>query len=240
MIMHLTGNDRRRPRDFQPTSARCRSPGARAFTLIEIVGVLVVLCILTTIILSSTTRQLDIAAGDAESTNLVKFAAALQNSISRNRYLPGTNDMLQVIATELGIAVNDVALNPRQNPRLFLFDPTLNLGTNDSFSGRIQCASGDPYRQMVFGSIVKTATNSWVLSPPEQCGARLMIISNLGPWPLPAGVTNGLSAADFPNVWNSADGTVPTNGVWAGWRGSGNDLKIQRINLAPLFVRVIL
>jgi hypothetical protein len=66
-----------------------------------------------------------------------------------------------------------------------------------------------------------------------------MIISGLDPSrPIP--VVSGVGeATSFNNLWNVADGEIPAG--WPGsWLNHGEDLKIQRINLAPLFKRLIL
>ena len=65
-----------------------------------------------------------------------------------------------------------------------------------------------------------------------------MILSSVGT-ALPAGVVSGpATSADFTNIWNSADGAVPPAPVFAGWAGGTNDLKVQRVDLSPLFVRL--
>src|SRR6185295_14296325 len=86
-----------------------------------------------------------------------------------------------------------------------------------------------PYTQTNSGSLVEPACSSW----------RLMIVSSLDPGksiPVSSGVSD---ATSFNNLWNAADGTVPAG--WPGsWLNHGDDLKIQRINLASLFKRLIL
>jgi hypothetical protein len=66
-----------------------------------------------------------------------------------------------------------------------------------------------------------------------------MIVSSLDPArsiPVPSGVCN---ATTFNNLWNAADGEVPAG--WPDhWLNHGEELKIQRINLASLFKRLIL
>jgi hypothetical protein len=64
----------------------------------------------------------------------------------------------------------------------------------------------------------------------------VLIVSSIGR-ALPGLVSGVPTAADFTNIWNAADGTVPTAApVFAGWSGSGEDLKVHRIDLAQLFV----
>jgi hypothetical protein len=67
-----------------------------------------------------------------------------------------------------------------------------------------------------------------------------MIVSSLGKT-LPASITSGvLGASDFSALWNSADNTVPTTGAWTNWPGDPTDVVVQRINLAPLFVHLVM
>ena len=48
------------------------------------------------------------------------------------------------------------------------------------------------------------------------------------------------TADDFTNIWNSADGTMPPAPVFSGWTGGTNDLRVQRVDLSPLFVKLLL
>src|SRR5207248_1245007 len=99
-------------------------------------------------------------------------------------------------------------------------------------------SSALPYNQTMFGSVV--TNNSGVLVPP--LSPRLMILSSIGRG-VPGGIANGVpSSTNFNAIWdwNDAGGTVPSAPAFAGWPGSGEDLKIQRINLSPLFVRLVL
>jgi hypothetical protein len=110
-----------------------------------------------------------------------------------------------------------------------LIDPALRVGNNSSVL---------PYTQgnWAIGSVVTNSSGG--LTPP--LSPRLMILSSIGQ-PLPAGLSNGVAAvADFTNTWEAADGTVPAAPSFGGWTGRGEDVKIQRINLSPLFVRLLL
>jgi len=56
----------------------------RAFTLVEMIGVLAVLAILAVIIVPNLLHQLDVAASQQEVATLQGFGGALQSSICRN------------------------------------------------------------------------------------------------------------------------------------------------------------
>jgi hypothetical protein len=55
------------------------------------------------------------------------------------------------------------------------------------------------------------------------------------------GITTGVPAStnEFNAIWNAGEGSLPAGSPWTGWSGAG-DLKIQRLNLAPLFVHIVL
>src|SRR5437763_773259 len=72
----------------------------RAFSLIELVGVLAVIAILAAVMVPALIRQIDKIAGDQESASLKSFGDALQQSIMRKRYVPSTTDWATNIAPE--------------------------------------------------------------------------------------------------------------------------------------------
>jgi type II secretory pathway pseudopilin PulG len=209
--------------------------------MIEMIGVLAVLAILATIIISATPRQLDVVATNLESTNLVNYANALQNSILRNRYIPGTNDMAQVIATELGMDVKDVNINGRYNQRAFLSDPDMQFYTNGAFLDSTHLVTRGPWQQNIGGAFLvppgATATYGGGSNNPPQ-KVRLMIVSSLTKG-LP-GTLATLNANDFNQVWATTDDGLPNVSVFSGYGFGVDDLKVQRIDLSPLFVHLIL
>jgi hypothetical protein len=124
-----------------------------------------------------------------------------------------------------------VRANARGQPRFFLIDPALRIGTN---------TSGLPYNQTnwVSGSVV--TTNSGVVIPPQS--PRLILLSSIGR-ALPTNIVSGIvSNNNFSAIWdrNDAGNALPaTSFAWTGWP-NGEDLRVQRVNLSPLFVRLIL
>src|SRR5438128_7417341 len=162
----------------------------RAFSLIEIIGVLAVIGILAGAIVPALIRQMDKIAGDQESAALKSFSDALQQSIMRNRYIPTYTNWATNIATELGVDVSNVTTNARRQPRFFLIDTALRIGNNNS---------GLPYTQANWvsqtnsGSVV--TNNGGVLIPP--ISPRVMMLSSIGRV-LPASITNGApTSANF-------------------------------------------
>ena len=202
---------------------------SRAFSLIELIGVLAVMAILAGAVVPALIRHIDKIAGHHESAALKSFADALQQSIMRNRSIPTYTNWAPTVAAELGVDISYVTNSPRRQPRFFLIDPALRVGNN---------SSALPYNQTMFGSVV--TNSSGVLVPP--LSPRLMILSSIGR-PLPGGIASGVQSSTNFNAlwdWNDAGVTVPSAPAFAGWPGSGEDLKIQRVNLSPLFVRLIL
>jgi type II secretory pathway pseudopilin PulG len=199
---------------------------SRAFTLIEMIGVLAVITLLAAILIPSFIRKLDQIASDKEMASLKALGDALQSSVQRHRYIPSPNNWADVIAAERGVGTNDVMTNMRRQPRVFLVDPAMQIGSR---------IAGEDYTQDSLGSAIVSGGN--VISP---ISPRMILLSSIGE-PLPAGIVTGVPAStnDFNAIWNATERTLPAANAWTGWRGA-DDLKIQRINLSPLFVHLVL
>jgi hypothetical protein len=139
------------------------------------------------------------------------MADALKLYIVRNNAIPDTNQWHIAISGQLGLAPSQITTTPRNYSRAYLIDTGGWLET--------ALASG-PWTQPSTG----TAFTG---------GARLMIVSTVGGPQLPV-----ISPASFKTIWNTPLRASP----WptTTWAGRGEDLVIQRINLDPLFCRVIL
>jgi hypothetical protein len=186
------------------------------------------MAILALMTLAATVHHLDRAVADQETATLQSLAAALQTYVTTTRTIPDQTTWATNIAGIMGISPNDVLYNPhqlaRQQPRVYLFDGALLVGWG---------SNSLPYTQ-----------NNYLASgagyPARPVNPRLMIASSLGKT-LPAAITSGvLGATDFSALWNSADNTVPTTGAWTNWPGDPTDVVVQRINLAPLFVHLVM
>jgi prepilin-type N-terminal cleavage/methylation domain-containing protein len=198
----------------------CKSSSSpRAFTLLELIGVLAVIGLLAGALAPTLIRQMDRIAGEQESAALKSCGDALQQSIMRNRYVPGTADWATNIAAELGANISNVTTNGRQQPRFFLIDPRWQIGSTPN--------PGQSYFQTTAGT--SQATN-----------LRAMVLSSVGQ-PLTSMSSGAPTASDFDAIWdwNDGSGTPPSASLLAGFTRA-EDLKIQRINLSALFVRLAL
>lgn len=184
---------------------------SNSFTLIEVIGVIAVLSIAAGVMIPNVIKKINITAANNEAKILKNIADALQLYITRNWSIPSATNWADAIGFQMGWDSGSVLTNDRRIARAFIIDPRLRIGETSN--------STLPFLQTVNGSIKP-------ISP------RLMIISSLSePLPVTSGVMN--SASDFDAIWNTVDDAVPS--VWQNWKGKGELLKIQRINLMPLF-----
>ncbi len=191
--------------------------GWRAFSLLEITGVLGVLTILASLALPSLLQQLGERARRLEIERLSQIGQGLREYILRAHQVPAPTTLVSNVAEVLGWPVRWVQETAAGQPRVFLYDPELQIGTTT--------AATLPYVQTVSGA----ATLS---------GARCLMVSSLGA-ALPGVIGNpGTNAATVFNLlWDTPDGEQPPGWSWGGeWR----DILVQRVNLQPLFTRVVL
>jgi len=197
------------------------------------IGVLTVIAVLSAVLLPLLIGHIDRLAADQEIATLKSFRDAFQNYVLTTRVVPDQTTWYSAIAGKLGFGTNDILYKVRQEsrqyPRVFLIDPSLQMGFG-------WAPTGLPYSQTNFVSSVLN-------SPMLPTNPRAMIVSSLGQR-LPPMVVSGVFSTGHPeyfaNLWNTPDGTVPPDGVWNGWRGNPHDVVVQRINLSPLFVHLVL
>jgi prepilin-type N-terminal cleavage/methylation domain-containing protein len=196
----------------------------RGFTLIEMIGALVVVAILALALVPVLIRQLDQVAAEKEAKELKALADGFRQGVLKTKTIPNESGWYSLIATNVGLQIGQVRTNARRNERVFLIDPDLEIGFN---GGKL------PYSQTAAGSQVNGG--SGLIAP---INIRLVILSSISaalPGSLVSGVASTSSA--FSNIWNVPEGTVPAG--WS-WNGQGEDLKVQRIHLADAFVPLIL
>jgi prepilin-type N-terminal cleavage/methylation domain-containing protein len=190
----------------------------RAFTLIEMIGVLAVVALLAAAIIPAVIKRLDWAAYTAEQNGLTGLTNALLQQVYLNKSVPSSSSATawaQSAANWLNLPVSEILTNARHNARAYLVDTSGWLGSSDALNGYVQTTNGTAF----------TPTN-----------ARVLIVSSIGkPLPLASGA---LSPRDFDEIWNT--GYLQKPASWNGWSGSGDDLVIQRMTYTPCFNRLIL
>lgn len=202
-----------------------RTSSRRAFTLVEMLGVLAVILILALVITPVLLQQLNTAAKQTEAANLATLANGYRNYVMNNRSVPAASTVFSNIAGQIGWSVFQTVTNARGYPRYYLVDPGLLLGTNTG--------ANLPYIQGTFGAPTNQITNS---------GNRVLFVSCMGS-SLPTIVTNpGASLSNvFYALWNAADGQTPPPPWWsASWGGDWSEILIQRVSLKPLLCQLIL
>ena len=180
-----------------------------------------IIAIIAAAALPALVSQIDYAAQTTEAANLGALAAGLTQGSSRQRWIPNQTDWGTFIATNIGWQVNAVLINAANNPRVFLIDPKLVIGTTTPNPAAL------PY--------VQTYSGSGNNQPP--C-ARFIILSSLSNPLSTAGLSSGVpTSTDFDALWNNPDNTVPTGTTWNWnpWKDHGADIKIQRVNLGASF-----
>ena len=205
----------------------------RAWTLIEMIGVLALVAVLAGILLPAVVGHIDKVVAEQEVSTLKSFGGAFQQYVLATRVIPDQTTWYSAIASKVGFDTNDVLYNFRRQPRVLLIDGALQIGLPPP------AASGLPYSQTNPLYIV----NAIVPTPMLPINPRVMIVSSLGkslPNTFPGSPGGVWNATYFSDLWNAADGSVPNDAAWTGWTGNPRDVLVQRINLTPLFVHVLL
>lgn len=201
------------------------------FTLLEMIGVLAVIAILSAIIAPNVIQQMNFAQQDAEEETLSRLADGLRNYVLSSRIIPvsgyGSSTWSGSIASQMDLPPIDIYRNTFTCDRRYWFDRATDLngltdasGSYDQNTAAVANLSG--YTKNNTGAVASAPANP-----------RAMIISDMT-----ASCSNtingvGDTAANFALVWNQANaGSDPLV--------EGAAIKIQRINLADLFETVTL
>ena len=199
---------------------QCRASRKEGLTLIELIGVMAVLSLLSAIIVPVIIKELDAAAVSAETDNLANIVNNLGFQVMRSNSIPSEATWAAAAGTWLSQPTAKIMTNARNYNRLLVID-------TNGWLAQVLPTTG------YFTQTVAGANN------PNN--ARVMVVTSLTT-NLPAALVSRPSSAVFGDLWNTLPGKLPTNSMWAkaNWKGRGDDLLIQRLNLQPFFHRVIL
>jgi type II secretory pathway pseudopilin PulG len=191
------------------TTRARRNEATTAMTLVEVIGVLAVTAVLAGVLIPVALRILDRIAHDKEAASLRTLGDAFQMSIMKTRSIPAQAGWPQFIATNAGIDVYSVTNNLRKRTRVLVFD-----------KGSTWFLANLPYSQ---------SASSCTAIPDKP---RVMLASSIaGQLPF-----TDLTAGQFDSLWNTPEGSLPAG---LGLNGDPYDVQIQRMNLAPLFVNLL-
>jgi prepilin-type N-terminal cleavage/methylation domain-containing protein len=152
----------------------------RAFTLIELLGVLVVIAILGAYVTQNAIVRMRDEARRAEQVSLLNMADALRSGVALERGLPAAAGLEDLVALQLDISPGRARETPQGFLRRFMLDPALRVGTNDTATA--------PFTQTAVGSIQPVSPRGMIVS----CLAR-DVPADLG----------------FNDTWDLPDGAVP-------------------------------
>ena len=180
----------------------------RAFSLIEVIGVLAVLAIVAVLLAPSVIREMDQATLTQEIANLNAFSNALVLNILQTKTIPDNTTLASAIASNLFLPSIQISNNSRNFTRLFLVDPLSSFGSDTP-----------PYSQPspLYIQTSIGLTNNAPMNQPTN--VRVLIVSTLAtgnPPVLPSSLL-----AEFDDIWNTPVNQIPS--YWAyglnPWKG---------------------
>ena len=207
---------------------KLRSNYGKAFTLVELMGVMAIIGILAAVTLPSMISKIESARTENEDANLQEIARALVEGIKRQGQFPDPAGSWTSIAqnyTSLGANALANALPnnnaPDNNPRRIIFSDALTAYLGGTFT---QPAMGRPAPGVGVGLII------YILS------------SSKDGVPLSTGVIPPAVIADWTKAFDAALGyiPVPTSVFGAGNERRGEFLHVKAIDVRSLFCSVTL
>jgi len=180
--------------------------------LVESIAVLAIMAVLTATLVPSFIKRIDRATWTKETTELSAIADSYTLQILRTKTIPSHTNWASAIASQMSLPVSAITTNSRRYARAFLVDTNLVIG-----------GGGLPYTQTTNGTA-------------KPVSARVMIVSSLArELPISSGVP---ASSEFNAIWNTPENAKPS--TWTTWDGSGDELRIKKLNLEPLFHQLLL
>lgn len=208
-------------------TSRTTLNNARAFSLIEMIGVISIVAIMMSVVGPNLIRKVVDNNSVREMKSLQTLSDGLQRHIQTQQTIPGGGTWSTLVSAAVGLSPNEVSYADPSDTvtsrRIYIVDPRFTPAT-----------AADP---------VFTMPSAGSLAPTN---ARVMIVSSTKRG-LAVSLTAGKAAntvasrTAFDNVWNwtlDPFTKAPPTGWPATWSGNGQHLHVQRANLANLFVHV--
>lgn len=132
------------------------------FTLVELIGVLAIISVLSAIIAPNVLRSIERAAVKAERESAERIGRQLELYLSDQGVLPTSANWTDQIAQYSEMSPAELATNKRQNPRQMIFDASTNraMVLSSMRSGLIVPTSGNINNASRFDEIWQTADGS--------------------------------------------------------------------------------
>jgi hypothetical protein len=197
-------------RTTQPVGRR----SIQGLALVELVGVLAILAIISSALIPPVVRRMDRAAWIKESNDLSAISNALVLQIVRSNTVPNETNWAATVASWTQRPVSQISTNNRKYARLYFYDSG-GWMTNTTFT--------------------QTNTGTGASIP---LNARIAIVSTISK-PLPY-LNGSLATTNFNSLWNDLPYKTPSYLTAQGWTGNSYDLVIQRVTLDTVFHRLVL
>jgi prepilin-type N-terminal cleavage/methylation domain-containing protein len=229
---------------IQRNSTPARTHARAGFTLLELVGVMVVIAILTAAVLPSTIDLIRVQRAVDEAAELPKVAEALKRGMLREQVFPIDQNAASVSTSGSDAYWWNLAARHGGGSANELRYP-LGVRPGADNTRKLYFAntawSGDSFFDIVSGNQA-----SWIADPQDPSELRLLLLSTTSS---DLELPDTLNSERFNNFWNDwAIGSVgnPATGSWNSyglgndWAGRAAELNVERIDLRDWLCTVVI